>query len=67
MGSVALLKQSFYDADWYKSEFNSGQVNLTLQSINESKNLPQIIEVRNKLRVLLAQKIGKELNINFII
>ena len=67
MGSVALLKQSFYDADWYKSEFNSGQVNLTLQSINSSKNLPQIIEVRNKLRVLLAQKIGKELNINFII
>ena len=49
MGSVALLKQSFYDADWYKSEFNSGQVNLTLQSINSSKNLPQIIEVRNCL------------------
>jgi len=67
MGSVALLKQSFYDADWYNSKFNKGQVNLTLQSINQSKNLPQIIEVRNKIRILLAQKIGKELDINFII
>ncbi len=67
MGSVALLKQSFYDSDWYKSKYNNDEVNLTLQSINKSKNLPQIIEVRNKIRVLLAQKIGKELDINFII
>ncbi len=67
MGSVALLKQSFYDADWYRSKYNNDQVNLTLESINKSKNLPQIIEVRNKIRVLLAQKIGKELDINFII
>ena len=62
-----LFQQSYYDADWYRSSLNDGQVNLTLQSINDNKNLPHIIEVRNKLRVLLAQKIGKELNINFII
>ena len=68
MGSVALLKQSIYDSRWYKqnNKINS-EVNLSLDAINKNIVLPNIIEVRDKLRVLLAQKIGKELNINFII
>ena len=68
MGSVALLKQSIYDSRWYKdnNEINN-EVNLSLEAINKNIGLPNIIEVRDKLRVLLAQKVGKELNINFII
>ncbi len=68
MGAVALLKQSFFDAEWYK--VNSGklpQTNLSLSSMNDNKGLPKIIEVSDKLRVLLAQKIEKELGIKFLI
>ena len=68
MGAVALLKQSFFDANWYSS--NTGKINetnLSLSAINENNNLPKIIEVRDKLKVLLAQKIEKEIGIKFII
>ena len=68
MGAVALMKQSFFDAEWY--EANSGklpQTNLSLSSMNENKGLPKIIEVSDKLRILLAQKIEKELGIKFLI
>ena len=50
MGAVALMKQSFFDAEWYKA--NSGklsQTNLSLSSINDNKGLPKIIEVSDKL------------------
>ena len=68
MGAVALLKQSFFDANWYST--NTGKINetnLSLSAINENNNLPKIIEVRDKLKVLLAQKIEKEIGIKFII
>ncbi len=68
MGAVALMKQSFFDAEWYKA--NSGklsQTNLSLSSINDNKGLPKIIEVSDKLRVLLAQKIEKEVGVKFLI
>ena len=63
-----LLKQSFYDADWYKNnEGKTDETNLSLSAINSNSELPKIIEVRDKLRVLLAQKIEKEMGIKFLI
>ena len=68
MGAVALLKQSFLDAEWYfQNKGKINEVNLSLEAINNNKSLPKIIEVRDKIRVLLAQKVGKEINHNFII
>ena len=68
MGAVALLKQSFFDAEWYS--INAGKIketNLSLSAIVNNNNLPKIIEVRDKLRILLAQKIEKEIGTKFII
>ena len=68
MGAVALLKQSFLDADWYlhnKGKMN--EVHLSFEAINHSQSLPKIIEVRDKIRVLLAQKVANEMNFDFII
>ena len=68
MGAVALLKQSFLDADWYlQNKGKINEVNLSLEAINNNKSLPKIIEVRDKIRVLLAQKVGREMNYDFII
>ena len=68
MGAVALLKQSFLDADLYlQNKGKINEVNLSLEAINNNKSLPKIIEVRDKIRVLLAQKVGREMNYDFII
>jgi imidazolonepropionase-like amidohydrolase len=65
MGSIALLRQTFYDANWYKTQ--SIEKNLTLESLNQSLQLPAIFQVDDKLSVLRANKIAKEFNTNFII
>ncbi|MDG2341967.1 MAG: amidohydrolase family protein [Cytophagales bacterium] len=68
MGAVALLKQSFLDADWYlQNKGKMNEVHLSFEAINHSQSLPKIIEVRDKIRVLLAQKVANEMNFDFII
>jgi len=68
MGYVALLRQTYYDAQWYKSQGNKVQTNLSLQAFNAVQNLPQVFEANsNKLRVLLADKVGDEFGVQYII
>ena len=67
MGSAALLRQTYYDAEWYLSPLNKDQTNLSLKSFNELLDLPQIIEVSNKYQLLVADDIGDEFNRQFII
>ena len=66
MGAMALLRQFFHDAEWYK---NGGAKNtdFALATFNEIKGLPAIFEARNKLDVTRAAKIGKEFKLPFII
>ena len=63
MGSIALLRQTFYDAHWYKS--NNDNLNLSLAAINEQLKAPMFLETRDKLEVLRAQTIGDEFEIKF--
>lgn len=66
MGKVALLRQTYYDAKWYQNQ--SEQVNLSLQSFNDAQDLPQVFEANGgKLRVLLADKVGDEFGVQYII
>lgn len=67
MGRVALIRQTYMDAEWYKNSGNIKQTNLSLEAFNEIKNLPSIFEVGDKHRALLADKIGDEAGIQFII
>lgn len=67
MGSVALIRQTHYDAVWYKSPQNQKQVNLSLAAYNELMNYPAVIEATDNLRTLLAAKVGNELGIRYII
>ncbi len=67
MGSVALLRQTHYDAQWYTSSLNKKQTNYSLARFNELKALPQIFETDNKLRLLLADKVGDEFGVQYII
>ncbi len=67
MGVVALIRQTYYDAAWYEKAPEK-ELNLTLEAFNQNKSLPQIFEARsNKLRVLLADEIGDEFGVQYII
>ena len=67
MGSIALLRQNFLDAAWYKSKPAKEGTNLSLASFNEIQTLPQIFEVTDKWSVLRADKIGDEFGVQYII
>jgi imidazolonepropionase-like amidohydrolase len=67
MGSIALLRQNFLDAAWYKSKPTKEGTNLSLASFNEIQALPQIFEVSDKWSALRADKIGDEFGVQYII
>jgi imidazolonepropionase-like amidohydrolase len=66
MGSVALLRQTYYDAMWYDSAQNTGEINLSLAAFNAQQNLPQFFNCEVKQDVLRADKIGDEFNKKYI-
>jgi imidazolonepropionase-like amidohydrolase len=67
MGSIALLRQTYLDAAWYKSNPSAEGINLTLKYWNETQLLPQIFEANDKWNVLRADRIGDEAGVQYII
>ena len=67
MGVIALLRQTYIDAQWYKSKPSSEGSNLTLQAWNDNQNLPQIFEANDKWNDLRADKVGDEFGVQYII
>lgn len=66
MGAIALLRQTYLDADWYKNCNDRKELNLSLDALNRNRALPQIFETGNKLNVLRADKLGDEAGIQYI-
>ena len=67
MGMIALLRQTYLDAQWYKSNPASEGVNLSLKSWNDNQSLPQIFDASDKWNDLRADKIGDEFGVQYII
>lgn len=67
MGSISLLRQTYYDAQWYKQDGSREETNISLAELNKALALPQIFEVGNVYSVLRADKIGDEFGIRYII
>lgn len=66
MGCIALLRQTYCDAAWYKTEGHKREQNLGLQAWNELQNLPAIFEASDKLDLLRAGSIAREFNTRYI-
>lgn len=66
MGAMALLRQFYYDADWYATG-NVTTTDLSLAAYNNIKNLPQIFYAGDKSNVLRADKVGDLFNIQYAI
>jgi len=67
MGSIALLRQSYLDAQWYKSRPASEGLNLSLQAWLDNAGLPQVFEANDKWGNLRADRIGDEFGVQYII
>ncbi len=67
MGSIALLRQTYLDAQWYKNKPAKEGVNLSLQAWNDNQSLPQIFEAEDKWNDLRADRIAKEFGTQYII
>jgi len=67
MGSVALLRQTYLDAVWYKTQNYHEGTNLSLQAFNEEQSLPQIFDGSDKWGDLHGDRIGDEFGVQYII
>lgn len=64
MGSISLLRQTYFDAAWYKTQ--KKEYNISLDEFNKTQTLPQLFEIDNWEDVLRADKIGDEFGKQFI-
>jgi imidazolonepropionase-like amidohydrolase len=67
MGSIALLRQTMYDAQWYTSAGAQQERNLSLEALVELQKLPYFFEAGDKWNILRADKIADEFNLSFIL
>ena len=66
MGSIALLKQTYCDANWYASLKGTGETNLSLRAFNANSNRAQIFEANDKWNILRADAVGDEFGVQYI-
>lgn len=66
MGSIALLRQTFYDAQWYAASGALQERNLSLEAVVGLQKLPCFFEAGDKWNALRADKVAKEFNLSFI-
>ena len=66
MGAMALIRQLYYDADWY-SQGLSKTKDLALESVIKNRDIPKLFDADDKLNVYRAAKISAELNLDFVI
>ncbi|WP_188625595.1 amidohydrolase family protein [Pedobacter quisquiliarum] len=64
MGSIALLRQTYYDGEWYGKQ--QQEYNISLDAFNRQQTLPQIFEVDGWQNILRADKIGKTFGKQYI-
>lgn len=68
MGAIALLRQTYLDAQWYKTKPATEGTNISLQAWNDVQTLPQIFDIGgDKFNALRADKIAKEFGVNYIL
>ncbi len=67
MGAIALLRQSYLDAKWYKQNPPGEGLNLSLKAWNDNAGLPQIFEANDKWNDLRADRIGDEAGVQYIL
>ena len=63
MGAIALLRQTYYDAQWYEN--NREKANISLDNILKQMKGTQFFQTYDKLEILRAEKVAKEFGLNY--
>ncbi|RTY73495.1 amidohydrolase family protein [Flavobacterium sp. LS1R10] len=66
MGMMALLRQMYFDLDWYKKG-NAATKDLSLEALSNNEKLVQIFASEDKLNSVRASKIAKEFGLNYVL
>ncbi|MEY2904502.1 MAG: hypothetical protein RJA52_518, partial [Bacteroidota bacterium] len=64
---IALLRQTYLDAQWYKQFDNPPFLDKSLISWNNTQSLPQFFEATDWKTVLRADRLGDEFGVQYII
>lgn len=67
MGSIALIRQTYYDARWYKNGGYKKEYNMSLDAFNKLQDLPQLFDAGDKQNELRAALIGEEFDVQYIV
>ena len=67
MGGIALLRQTYYDAQWYKTNGTKTEYNITLDAFNKLQDLPSIFEGGDKYNDVRGKLIADEFKTKYII
>ncbi len=67
MGAIALLRQTYLDAQWYAAAKDKKEFNLSLEAWNQTQTLPQVFEANDWGKAVRADKVGDEFGIQYII
>lgn len=69
MGTIALLRQTYLDANWYNqlTDKSTEGKNMSLEAWTNNQNLPQIFDANDKWNDLRADRIGKEFGKQYIL
>ena len=66
MGAMALLRQLYYDADWY-AKGHIATKDRSIEAFNQNKNKVQIIEANSRANALRADAVGDEFGVQYVI
>jgi len=66
-GMIALLRQVYYDAEWYRQLPSGYFHDEGLEAFVKNSSLPQIFEVTDKIEIMRADRLGKEFGVNYIV
>lgn len=67
MGSFALLRQTFMDAEWFGAQEPRPFTDATLEAWNGTQDLPQIMEVDNWQEALTVDGMGDDFGVQYIL
>jgi imidazolonepropionase-like amidohydrolase len=66
-GTIALIRQTLYDAGWYAKNGLEKERNLSLEALARAKNLIWLFEGREKYDVLRLGSIAKEFGLDMVV
>lgn len=66
MGAVALIRQTYYDASWYRSA-NDKETNFSLEALANYSDLPTLFEASEKYDIVRLNRITNEFDKKYIV